>query len=192
MFVIFVGPPGVGKGTQAQRLVGKLEVVHLSTGEILRAAMEEGSPLGTEARSYVEQGRLVPDELIVNMIGDRLSRPDCENGWLLDGFPRTVNQARALDQLLGEQERRIDVVLALTAPVEELKKRLLKRAELEGRSDDNPTTIAQRLQVYEEQTAPVLDYYRRQSLLREVDGLGTPDEVFGRIEQALRNDSAQA
>ena len=192
MYVIFVGPPGVGKGTQAQRLVGKLEVVHLSTGEILRAAMQEGSPLGTEARSYVEQGRLVPDELIVNMIGDRLSRPDCENGWLLDGFPRTVNQARALDQLLSEQGRRIDVVLALTAPVEELKQRLLKRAELEGRSDDNPTTIAQRLHVYEEQTAPVLDYYRRQSLLKEVDGLGTPDEVFGRIEQALRNNTGQA
>lgn len=192
MYVIFVGPPGVGKGTQAQRLVGKLEVVHLSTGEILRAAMEEGSPLGTEARAYVEQGRLVPDELIVNMIGDRLSRPDCANGWLLDGFPRTVNQARALDQLLAEQERRIDIVLALTAPVDELKTRLLKRAELEGRSDDNPTTIAQRLQVYEDQTAPVLDYYRRQSLLKEVDGLGTPDEVFGRIEEALRNDSAQA
>lgn len=192
MYVIFVGPPGVGKGTQALRLVGKLEVVHLSTGEILRAAMAEGSPLGTEARSFVEQGRLVPDELIVNMIGDRLARPDCENGWLLDGFPRTVNQARALDQLLAEQERRIDVVLALTAPVEELKKRLLKRAELEGRSDDNPTTIAQRLQVYEDQTAPVLDYYRRQSLLKEVDGLGTPDEVFGRIEQALREDSAPA
>ena len=105
MYVIFVGPPGVGKGTQAQRLVGELEVVHLSTGEILRAAMQEGSPLGLEARNYVEQGKLVPDELIVNMIGDRLSRPDCENGWLLDGFPRTVNQARSLDQLLAEQER---------------------------------------------------------------------------------------
>ncbi len=192
MHVIFVGPPGVGKGTQAHRLVGELEVLHLSTGEILRAAMDERSPLGLEAKQYVEQGKLVPDHLIVDMIGERLNHPDCEAGWLLDGFPRTVNQARALDQLLAEQGRRIDLVLALTAPVEELKQRLLKRAEIEGRADDNPTAIAQRLVVYEQQTAPVLDYYRRQSLLQEVDGLGTPDEVFARIRRAIDADRKQS
>ena len=191
MHVIFVGPPGVGKGTQAHRLVGELEVVHLSTGEILRAAMDEQSPLGVEAKQYVEQGKLVPDHLIVDMIGERLNRPDCEAGWLLDGFPRNVSQARALDAMLAEQGRRIDLVLALTAPVEELKKRLLKRAEIEGRADDNPTTIAQRLVVYEQQTAPVLDYYRRQSLLQEVDGLGSPDAVFDRIRRAMDADRQQ-
>lgn len=191
MHVIFVGPPGVGKGTQAHRLVGELEVVHLSTGEILRAAMDEQSPLGVEAKQYVEQGKLVPDHLIVDMIGERLNRPDCEVGWLLDGFPRNVSQARALDAMLAEQGRRIDLVLALTAPVEELKKRLLKRAEIEGRADDNPTTIAQRLVVYEQQTAPVLDYYRRQSLLQEVDGLGSPDAVFDRIRRAMDADRQQ-
>lgn len=191
MNVIFVGPPGVGKGTQAHRLVGELEVVHLSTGEILRAAMDEQSPLGVEAKQYVEQGKLVPDHLIVDMIGERLNRPDCEVGWLLDGFPRNVSQARALDAMLAEQGRRIDLVLALTAPVEELKNRLLKRAEIEGRADDNPTTIAQRLVVYEQQTAPVLDYYRRQSLLQEVDGLGSPDAVFERIRRAMDADRQQ-
>ena len=188
MYIVFLGAPGAGKGTQAAIVSGELKLAHIASGDLFRQAVREGTELGKKAQSYMEKGLLVPDEVTIQMVLERMTAPDCKNGVILDGFPRTIEQARALDQMLAEQSRRIDLVLALTAPTQELEQRLLKRAELEGRSDDNPTTIAQRLTVYEQQTAPVLDYYRRRSLLHEVDGLGTPDEVFQRIQDVVHAD----
>lgn len=187
MFVIFIGPPGVGKGTQAKRLVDEFEILHLSTGELLRAAIEAGTPLGKKAQSYMDQGQLVPDEIMVDLIDRRLSRLDCENGCLLDGFPRTVNQAKSLDHYLFENDRRVDVVIALTGDAQVLTERLLGRAKIEKRSDDTLATIVRRLEVYHEQTEPVIEYYRKRSVLRIIDGMATRDEVYQRIRQAIWN-----
>jgi adenylate kinase len=185
MFIVFVGPPGAGKGTQSKRLVNHLDITHLSTGDILRASVASGSRLGELARGFINRGQLVPDEMMVNLIADRLSQPDCDRGCLLDGFPRTIAQARAFDQTLGEQGRRLDLVLALHVDREELRRRLLSRASQEGREDDSPATILHRLNIYEQQTAPLIDYYRRQSVLEDIQATGTPDEVFERVRGAV-------
>ena len=185
MFVVFLGPPGAGKGTQSKRLISHLELVHLSTGELLRAAAEQGSRLGKIADEFIHRGQLVPDQVVVDLIADRLSQPDTEHGVLMDGFPRTLPQARALDHMLAEQDRQVDVVLALHVDRDELQRRLAGRAHVEGRADDSPETILHRLEIYEHQTSPLVEYYRRRGVLHDIEAVGTTDEVFERIKAAV-------
>jgi adenylate kinase len=185
MLIVLVGPPGAGKGTQSKRLVHYLDSLHLSTGDILRAAVASGSRLGELARGYINRGQLVPDEIMVDLIAARLAQPDCEAGCVLDGFPRTLAQARAFDQMLAEQGRELDLVLAFHVEHDELRRRLLSRASLEGREDDSPDTVLHRLRIYEQQTEPLVEYYRRRSILADIDAIGTPDEVFERVRAAV-------
>jgi len=181
MRIVFIGPPGAGKGTQAQRLTAAYDIAHLSTGDMLRAAREAGSEIGRQADRYMSAGQLVPDEIILGIIRQRLEQDDCRNGYLLDGFPRTLPQAEALDRMLDQQGTPLDVVLELRVPEEELFRRLAGR----GRADDNPEVIRQRLVAYREQTTPLLDYYGKRGLLKSIDGLGTVDEVFERAKAVL-------
>jgi adenylate kinase len=181
MRIILVGPPGAGKGTQAARLTGRLPVPHLSTGEMLRDAVQQHTPEGVRAIEFMDTGRLVPDEIILAMIARRLAQADCAEGCLLDGFPRTLSQARALDAMLAEQNTPLDGVIELAADDETLVLRLAGR----GRADDKPEVVRQRLAVYHTQTAPLLDYYRDQGLLESVDGIGTPGEVYARVQTAV-------
>ncbi|MCS6984192.1 MAG: adenylate kinase [Leptospiraceae bacterium] len=182
-----MGPPGAGKGTQAKILMDRLGIVQISTGDILRDAVRKGTPLGLKAKDYMDRGDLVPDEVMIGIIEERVGQKDCERGFLLDGFPRTIPQAEALDALFAKTGKAIDAVVTLTAKEEELVKRLLSRAEAEGRSDDNPESIRTRLQVFREKTQPLIDYYRSRGKLVEVDGLGTVEEVAERIKEALGN-----
>lgn len=182
--LILFGPPGAGKGTQAASLSQSLEIPHISTGDIFRAAIAAQSELGMKAQSYMDKGELVPDEVVIGMIKERLSQPDTAKGWLLDGFPRTIAQAEALDSLLTEIKQSYDKVLSLLVPDELLVDRMLGR----GRKDDTEEVIRRRLQVYQEQTAPLIDYYGSRSALQEIDGTGEIDEVTRRIEsQCLTN-----
>jgi len=181
MRIVFIGPPGAGKGTQAQRLVETYGLAHLSTGDMLRAARDAQTDIGRQAEQYMSAGELVPDDLIVAVIAQRLQEPDCRNGYLLDGFPRTIAQAQALDAMLAEQGTPLDVVLELQVPEEELFRRLAGR----GRSDDNPEVIRQRLVAYRQQTEPLLEYYSRRSLLRSIDGTGAVDDIFHRARAVL-------
>jgi adenylate kinase len=183
--LLLLGAPGAGKGTQAVRLAARLGVPHVSTGDLLRAAVAAGTPLGREARSYMERGELVPDSVVIGLAAERLSRPDAKTGFVLDGFPRTVAQAEALDAELARLGARLDRCLALVTDEPALVARLLKRAQLEGRSDDNESTIRNRMRVYREQTEPLIAFYRRRGLLREVDGMGTIDEVEQRIQEGI-------
>jgi len=180
--VVFLGPPGAGKGTQAVRIAEKYNVPHISTGDILRAAVKEGTELGKLAKSYMDRGELVPDEVIIGIIKERLSQPDVrERGFILDGFPRTLKQAEALDQLLSELNMPLDRVIYLNVDDEEIVKRLLAR----GRADDTEEVIRNRLKVYREQTAPLIDYYAEKCLLAEIYGVGEIDEITKKIEKAL-------
>ncbi|HBT77782.1 MAG TPA: adenylate kinase [Planctomycetaceae bacterium] len=172
-----MGPPGAGKGTQAERIVKKYNLAHLSTGDMLRAARDAKTPLGLEADKYMSTGRLVPDEVVVGLIEERLAHPDCQEGCLLDGFPRTVAQAEALDAMLADKKTPLDVVVELRVPDEELFKRLAGR----GRADDTEEAIKQRLVGYANQTSPLLDYYGKRHLLQTVDGLGEIDAISGRV-----------
>jgi len=181
MRIVFIGPPGAGKGTQAERLVGAYRIAHLSTGDMLRAAREAGTEIGREADRYMSAGQLVPDETILAIVAQRLTEPDCRGGYLLDGFPRTLAQAEALDRMLEEAATPLDMVLELRVPEEELFERLAGR----GRADDNPEVIRQRLVAYREQTEPLLDYYRQRGLLQTIDGQGTVEEVFQRARAVL-------
>jgi adenylate kinase len=171
--LIFLGPPGAGKGTQAEILAKNLDIPHISTGEILRTAIAEATPLGIKAKSYVDNGDLVPDELILDLVQERLSQEDAQKGWILDGFPRNVPQASFLEKLLTELNQDCDYVLNLDVPDPVLLERLLAR----GRKDDNQETITNRLQVYRQQTAPLIDYYQNHNLLKQVDGDRTLEEV---------------
>jgi len=185
MFLVFVGPPGAGKGTQSKRLLAHLKIPHLSTGEMLRKAQAEDSELGKLAAQYMDAGRLVPDDMVMTMVLKRLDQPEFARGCLFDGIPRTLEQARALDRALAARETPLDAVIALDADEKELIGRMLRRAAAEHRLDDNPQVIFERMEVYRCQTAPLLDYYRQAGTLRSVDALGTPEEVFERIKEAL-------
>ena len=182
MRIILIGPPGAGKGTQCQRLIELLRVPHLSTGELLRAAVRAGTPEGLQAARFMEQGQLVPDPLIVGMVTRRLEAGDCRNGCLLDGFPRTLPQAETLDDLLERRAMSVDGVIELAVPRDELIRRMLARK----RADDDPAIFAKRITSFEVQTAPLLDYYGRQGKLACVDGLGTADEIFERVKVAVK------
>lgn len=187
MIVVFLGPPGVGKGTQCQRIATEQGWGVISTGEILRQAMQAGTPLGNSVRQYLDTGRLVPDEPVFELVEQRLSSVVCRDGCILDGFPRTVQQARMFDELLAKTGRSIDATICFCADDTELRRRLLQRATKEGRSDDTPATIAERLEVYRDQTAPLIRYYRDAKCLYEVDGMGTPDQVHQLIKNVLRS-----
>jgi len=182
--LLFLGPPGVGKGTQAARLAEKLAIPQISTGDMLRAAVAEGSAVGREARGYMDRGELVPDHVVIGVAEARLGQPDAAHGFILDGFPRTVPQAEALDGILDRLGRSLDVCLLLVAEEDELVQRISRRAELEGRSDDSEETARNRMRVYQEQTEPLVAYYRKRGILREVDGIGSIEDVAGRIEEA--------
>jgi adenylate kinase len=180
MRVVLLGPPGAGKGTQADWIASRFQLVHVATGNILRANVADGTPLGEVAQAYLDSGELVPDEVVVAMMLERLTQPDCAHGFLLDGFPRSVAQARALDRHLAELGTPLDAAINLEVAEEELLHRLARR----GRADDNAQTIRNRLQVFTSATRPLLDYYDEQGLLFSVAAAGTIDEVTERILHA--------
>ena len=212
MNIILLGPPGAGKGTQAKMLVEKYEIPQISTGDILRAAVKEGTELGKEAKSYMDAGKLVPDSVVIGIVEERIQQPDCGKGYMLDGFPRTVPQAEALDEMLKKLSSQIDHVVSIEVDSEELIKRLTGRrtcrecgagyhvmfdppeqegvcgkcgGELYQRDDDNVETVTSRLDVYQSQTLPLIDYYQQQERVRPIDGVGEIKEIFGRVTRVL-------
>jgi len=184
--LLLLGPPGAGKGTQARLLVERLGVPQISTGDMLRAAVAAGSAVGRRARSYMDAGELVPDEVVIGVAEERLRQPDAAEGFILDGFPRTVAQAEALDALLARLGAKLERCVVLAADEDELVRRLLRRAELEGRSDDNEETIRTRMAEYRRKTEPLIGHYRQRGVLAELDGIGEIEEVAARIEGAIR------
>ncbi|MCS7236155.1 MAG: adenylate kinase [Armatimonadota bacterium] len=217
MNVVFLGPPGAGKGTQARRLAERYGVAHIATGDILREAMASGSDLGRKAKSYYDRGELVPDEVMLEVVAHRLRQADAAQGFVLDGFPRTVPQAEGLDRILRSMGRRVEAVLLFQVPQPALVRRLAGRwvcraaghvfhevysppkvagrcdhdgSELVQREDDRPETVERRLEVYVRQTEPLVEYYRGRGLLHTVDASADPDEVARRVEAALREAGA--
>ena len=208
MRMIFIGPPGAGKGTQAARLVKRHDIPHISTGDMFREAVREGTPMGQEAERYMNQGQLVPDEVVIGLVRERLSKSDCqERGFMLDGFPRTVPQAEALSVALAEDGLNLDVVLLLEVPDELIVQRIVGRRSdpetgeiyhlefspppaeivdrLVHRKDDTEDAVRTRLSAYHNQTAPIIPFYESAQVLKRVDGVGTPDEVTERLVGAL-------
>lgn len=181
MRIVFIGPPGSGKGTQCALLTELLGIPHLSTGEMLRQAVAQGTSVGRLAADYMASGRLVPDPFVVQIVGERLQQPDCGRGCLFDGFPRTLGQARSLDEYLAAAGTPLDAALELRVDEDMLINRLLGR----GRQDDSIDTIRQRFRDYTNMTAPLIDYYRSTGLLRTIDGRGTTSEVFAAIRKAI-------
>ena len=212
MNIILLGPPGAGKGTQAKRLIDKYGIPQISTGDMLRAALKAGTPLGLEAKKFMDQGALVPDSVVIGLVKERIQESDCKKGYMLDGFPRNVSQAEALDKMLGELTMKIDHVVSIDVPAEELVGRLTGRrtcrgcgngfhvmfdppkkegvcdkcgGELYQRDDDNVATVTSRLQVYEGQTKPLIDYYTKQMILRGINGVGSMGDIFNRVTAVL-------
>ncbi len=212
MNLILLGPPGAGKGTQAKRLIDAYGIPQISTGDMLREAVKNQTQLGLEAKKYMDAGQLVPDEVVIGLVKERLAQPDCAKGFMLDGFPRTVAQAEELDKVLAEMGKAIDHVISIEVPNEELIGRLTGRrtcrncgagyhvifdppkvegkcdkcgGELYQRDDDNEATVANRLKVYESQTKPLIDYYQAKGLLRPIDGVGSIEDIFARIKAVL-------
>ena len=183
--LLLLGPPGAGKGTQAERLVKSLGIPQIATGDMLRAAVRAGSEVGRRARAYMERGDLVSDEIVIRVAEDRLRSPDARRGFILDGFPRTPGQAEALDRLLERLGVQLERCVALCVDEDTLVQRLLRRAAIEGRSDDNEAIIRNRMRVYRESTQPLVEYYRRRGVLAEVDGEGDVDAVAARIGEVL-------
>lgn len=213
MNLILLGAPGAGKGTQAKKIVEKYGIPHIATGDILREAVAKGTELGKKAKEYMDRGELVPDEIVIGIVKERLQQPDCEKGFLLDGFPRTLKQAEALDDMLNELGKKIDSVIYIDVPEEEVVKRIVNRrtcrncgavyhliyappkepnkcdkcgGELYQRDDDKEETVRQRFKVYMENTAPLIEYYEKKGILHKVDGTKNIDEVFQQIDEVLQ------
>jgi len=183
--LLLIGPPGAGKGTQAALLSQHFGIPAISTGDIFRYNVKNQTPLGVEAKGFMDRGEYVPDSLTNSLVRDRLSHDDALGGFLLDGYPRTIDQVHELDSILSDAGKRLDVVVQLTADSEELVRRLAHRAEVEGRADDTPEVIRRRLEVYESQTAPLIDVYAARGLVAMIDGLGEIADVTARIVEAL-------
>jgi adenylate kinase len=187
MRLILMGPPGAGKGTQAKFIAGKFGIPAISTGDIFRANVSQGTPLGLEAKKYMDAGEYVPDEVTNLMVRNRIDEPDAEPGFLLDGYPRTVAQVEELDGMIRFTGHQLDAVVVLTCDPDELVARLLQRAQVEGRADDTEEVIRRRQEVYAEQTEPLIEIYRERGLLHEVDGMGEVEDVTSRILQSLES-----
>ncbi|WP_022854357.1 adenylate kinase [Thermodesulfatator atlanticus] len=212
MNIVFLGPPGAGKGTQAKMIAEKFGIPQISTGDMFREHLSKGTELGKKAKEYMDKGALVPDEIVLGMVEERLKQPDCEKGFILDGFPRTLPQAEALDKLLEKLGKKIDYAILIDVPDEELVKRLTGRrtckkcgmmyhvmfkppkeegkcdvcgGELYQRADDNEETVKNRLKVYHEQTEPIVQYYEKKGVLYRIDGMGSIEEIFNRIVKLL-------
>lgn len=186
MRLIFMGPPGAGKGTQAKVIADYFGIPQISTGDILRSAIQNGTSLGLEAKKFMDAGELVPDAVVIGIVRDRVVQPDTTTGYILDGFPRTTEQAEALKKILADLGKGLDAAINIDVAEAELVRRLLDRAQIEGRADDTEPVIKNRLMNYEKQTRPLIDYYRKEGLLRQIDGVGAMEEITGRIKAALR------
>jgi adenylate kinase len=184
MRIVFLGPPGSGKGTQASQLAKRLGVPAISTGEILREAVRNKTALGQKAQAVMNRGELVSDELILAMTAERLAQPDARPGFILDGFPRTLAQAKAFETMLAGNGHALSAVLNFSVPETELVERMLGRAQAEGRADDRPETIRERMRVYREKTEPLVGFYRDRELLTDIDGTGSVEQVAGRVDEA--------
>jgi adenylate kinase len=183
MKLILFGPPGAGKGTQAENIKNHYGIPHLSTGNIFRYNIKNETELGKKVKSILDDGKLVPDDTVVELVVDELQKPEYDKGYILDGFPRTIPQAEALDKYLESKGTAIDLFLNLEVPEQELIDRILSRAE--GRSDDTPEKVKTRLNVYHNETAPVLNHYAKQNKVEKIDGVGSIEEIFGRIRDVL-------
>jgi adenylate kinase len=186
MRIVLMGPPGAGKGTQAVVVAERLGIPHISTGEIFRGHLAQGTPLGIAAGMYMERGNYVPDRITNAMVRNRLAQPDAAEGFLLDGYPRTLDQVAVLDEMLADVGLKLDHVVELTVNTDEVVKRLLKRAQEQGRADDTEEVIRRRMEVYVEQTEPLTTVYAQQGLLVHVDGMGGIDEVRDRVLAAIQ------
>lgn len=184
--IVLFGPPGAGKGTQSEKLIAKYGLVHLSTGDIFRYHIKNQTTLGLLAKSFMDKGELVPDEVTIGMLEDKVDQNIGAKGFIFDGFPRTTNQAEALDKLLSAKNQKVNGMLGLEVPENELKERLLKRAEVSGRPDDaNPEIIQNRINVYNRETAPVKGYYEKQNKYSAIKGVGSIDEIFSSLCKAI-------
>jgi adenylate kinase len=181
MHLVFFGPPGAGKGTQAQKIVAEFGIPQISTGDILRAAVSKGTELGKQAGPLMAAGKLVPDELVIGIVEERLKEPDCSKGFLLDGFPRTIPQAEALAKALEKHGKRIEHVVSLEVPDEVIHERMKGR----GRADDSPETVQKRLDVFRQQTSPLKAHYEKAGLLRTINGVGSLDEIYSAIRKSI-------
>jgi adenylate kinase len=185
MRLILMGPPGAGKGTQAKYVAEHFGIPAISTGDIFRANVSQGTELGVEAKRYMDAGEYVPDELTNRMVRNRIDEPDAEPGFLLDGYPRTLAQVEELDGMIAHTGHRLDAVVVLTVDAEELVQRLLQRAQTDGRADDTEEVIRRRQEIYQEETQPLIAVYRQRGLVQEIDGMGDVDAVTKRIFEAL-------
>ncbi|MFW6289997.1 MAG: adenylate kinase [Mariniphaga sp.] len=184
--IVLFGPPGAGKGTQAEFLINSYDLIHLSTGDLLRSEIAAGTTLGKEAKAYMDKGELVPDEVVIGMIENKLEANRDAKGFIFDGFPRTVAQAKALDELLNRKGTPITAMLSLEVEKQELIDRLLSRGKVSGRADDQDESIIEnRINVYNEKTAPLIDYYKKQDKYYGIDGMGSIEEIAGRLREAI-------